>query len=117
MIVKTVPFLGLEWHIQLLEFSNDNGFGVTTVQRVVPNSPAARAGVQIGDVIRSVDGTVLTDQATLTDQISRKKPGSVVTLEVVRNGKKTNIKVTLGERQLPAYRFRPVTQRSLTDKG
>ena len=117
MIVKTVPFLGLEWHIETVDPFKGHSSTVTLVRRVVPNSPAARAGVQIGDVIRSVDGAVLSDQTTLTHQINGKRPGAVVVLEIMRGDRKMNIKVTLGERQLPAYRFMPVSQRSVIDKS
>lgn len=110
MIVRTVPFLGLEWHMKSDESSSESGIHATVVRRVVPNSPAHRAGVQVGDVIHGVDGAALTGQSTLTDQIVHKKPGAVIVLDVTRNQKRVHVKVVLGERQIPAHRYMPVPQ-------
>lgn len=110
MIARTVPFLGLEWHISPGESADKSGECATVVRRVIPNSPAQRAGMQVGDVIHSVDGAALTSRSTLTDKIIHKKPGAVVVLEVTRNEKRVHVKVALGERQMPAYRHAPVAQ-------
>lgn len=117
MIIKTVPFLGLEWHIQPDESTDKSGEHATVVRRVVPNSPAHRAGVQVGDVIHSVDGVALTSQSTLTDQIIHKKPGAVVVLDVTRNEKRAHVKVVLAERQVPTHRYMPAQQNAPAGRG
>lgn len=117
MIVKTVPFLGLEWHMKPGESSNESGNPTIVVRRVVPNSPAHRAGVQVGDVIHSVDGVQLTSQSTLTDHIIHKKPGAVVVLDMTRNEKRVHVKVALGERQVPTHRYMPTPQSATGDRG
>jgi len=71
------------------------GFGISihpgkkgaSVASVLSNSPAAQAGLLAGDVIISVNGTLLSSVA-LENQISllRGKPGSSVTLQVSRGG-------------------------------
>lgn len=110
MIVRTVPFLGLEWHALPDQAGSASGRHETVVRRVIPNSPAHRAGVQVGDVIHSVDGVQLSDELTLTDHIIQKKPGAVVALDLTRNDKRVHLKVVLGERQVPAQRYAPVRQ-------
>ncbi|MCS7062012.1 MAG: PDZ domain-containing protein [Anaerolineae bacterium] len=122
MIVKTVPFLGLEWHVRPSSGEQPSN-QVVVVRKVLQDSPAHRAGLQPGDIIHSVDGTPLTEEVTLTDQIIRKKPGSIVALEVTRKDKKTHFKVTLGERHVslrqymsvPRLEPRPSAQSDITE--
>jgi len=117
MIVRTVPFLGLEWHVKPDKSSSDSGNPATVVRRVVPNSPAHRAGVQVGDVIHSVDGAAVTSESTLTDQIIHKKPGAVVVLDMTRNEKRVHVKVVLGERHVPTHRYMPASQSATGSSG
>ena len=50
-----------------------------------------------GDVIVSIDGAPVSAFEQLRDAIARKKPGDEVKLEIVRNGSKKSITVTLGQ--------------------
>jgi serine protease Do len=68
------------------------------VQNVESGSPAAKAGVKNGDVVRTLNGKSIKDRGQLTADITNFNPGTVVTLGILRNGKPMNIKVTLGER-------------------
>ncbi len=68
------------------------------VQDVSPGGPADKAGIKAGDVIRSLDGQKVEGSAELTAAVTTMNPGTVVTLEVFRDGKPMTIKVTLGER-------------------
>jgi serine protease Do len=67
------------------------------VAAVVPDSPAAKGGLQAGDIILKVDGTAIEFSADLPHLIGRKRPGSTAALEVVRNGKPLDLKVKVGE--------------------
>jgi putative serine protease PepD len=62
------------------------------------NGPAESAGVQVGDVVTSVDGQSITDPSQLSSAINRKAPGDHVTLTVDRNGQPKDIDVTLQPR-------------------
>ncbi len=71
-------------------------YGVV-VSRVEPGTPAAKAGVQEGDVILSFDGQKL-DQDALTALLLKRKAGDTVTLTILRDNKQIDLKVTLGAR-------------------
>ena len=68
------------------------------VQEVTPDSPAARAGLQPGDVVVSIDGKAVQDRSELVAAIRGHKPGDKVTLVVVRGGNETTITATLTQR-------------------
>ncbi len=72
--------------------SNATGGVVTQVE---PDSPGAKAGLQIGDVITEIDGQKVSDAGELQVLVGQKQPGSKVTLKVLRDGKSMTIPVTL----------------------
>jgi predicted metalloprotease with PDZ domain len=76
------------------------------VADVRPNSPAAAAGLEDGDVITSFGGTRLMP-ANLLKTVSRYKPGDRVPLVVQRDGKVTHMTLTMGAPQLFNYRIEP----------
>ncbi len=55
------------------------------VAEVLPNTPAARAALQSGDVIREVDGRKIADMRQLRLMISQTAPGTKVTLKILRS--------------------------------
>jgi Do/DeqQ family serine protease len=65
------------------------------VNRITAGSPAARAGVQSGDVIFAVDGKEVNDEDGLRFRVGTKTPGQTAILTLIRNGKAQNITVTL----------------------
>ena len=65
------------------------------VGAVSPGGPAAAAGLQAGDLITKVDGTVVADGTQLIVTIRSNAPGDTVTLTVERNGQTTDIPVVL----------------------
>jgi S1-C subfamily serine protease len=67
---------------------------------VVPDSPAAEAGLDVGDVVLSVDGDEVGDSDGLIDLLRRSDPGEVVELEVFRGGETDTIEVELEQRPL-----------------
>ncbi len=68
------------------------------VQEVVSNSAAVRAGIQQGDVIYSVNGTVLDQAHPLADVIAQFQVGDTIRLQVLRNGRTSEVDVKLGQR-------------------
>ncbi len=68
------------------------------VRRVLPNSPAGRAGIRVGDVIRDVDGKDVNEPADVSEAIADKRPGDEVEVELDRSGRSLKLDVTLGKR-------------------
>jgi serine protease Do len=64
------------------------------------NGPAAKAGIESGDIITSVNGETVKDARELARTIGALAPGSSVKLDVLHQGKDKVINLTLG--QLPA---------------
>lgn len=60
------------------------------VQRVTKNSPAHKAGIQVGDVITAVNGQKVENASKLPLIVSSHKPGSEIKLDIVRDGKPTS---------------------------
>lgn len=66
------------------------------VRRILPDLPADKAGLKIGDVVLMLEGKPVVSEAKLYEMINAKKPGDVVTLTIQRDGKSRDVKVTLG---------------------
>ena len=68
------------------------------VRSVVPGGPAARAGLQQGDVIVKVNGQAVTPDQTVSYLVANTPVGSKVPLEIVRGGRHATVVVAVGER-------------------
>ena len=69
---------------------------------IVPGSPAAKAGLQPGDVITAINGNRISSSNAFIATIGNYKPGNTVTMTVQRNGASKQIQVTLGDRPATA---------------
>ncbi|MGH9770819.1 MAG: S1C family serine protease [Candidatus Acidiferrales bacterium] len=82
------------------------------IQQVTPGGPAAKAGIRAGDrsllaglqelriggdVLLAVNGTAVANQMDLTLLLNRSEPGDKITLTILRDGKKMEVPVKLGE--------------------
>lgn len=74
------------------------GKGNVLVNEVLNNSPAHRAGIQVGDVIATVDDTVVTSVSQLVFAIATRRPGDKLVLSLLREGEVIELTLTLGER-------------------
>jgi S1-C subfamily serine protease len=94
---------------EALRLNTDGGL---MIQRVYPNSPAAKAGIREstqqvrlgfrpiligGDVILVIQGRTIGTIQDVQNEIGRYKPGDKVTVTVLRNNRKVDITVTLEE--------------------
>jgi S1-C subfamily serine protease len=68
------------------------------VTEVAPNSPAARAGIQPGDVIVEANGTPVLHPKTLDDLVRKSGPSLKLIVIDPRTNKKTSVEVNLGGR-------------------
>lgn len=64
---------------------------------VIPNSPAAKAGIVENDIVLELDGVKLTSDQKFASLIRAKHAGDSVTLKILRNGQEKNVSLTLGE--------------------
>lgn len=95
-------YLGVIYGTQVTPDLNQAfGLGVdagVSIEAVEPDTPAAQAGMQPGDVIVSVDGKAIRTQEDLIAELNRRRPGAEVTVGVFRDGERRRLEVTLGER-------------------
>ena len=73
------------------------GNGVT-LSNVIAGSPAAQAGLKVGDTITSIDGKPIASGDELVNDISNRKPGSKAEIGYLRNGQKEKTTITIGSR-------------------
>ncbi len=88
---------------QLQEVTADlaEGFGLTgtrgaLVSEPQPGSPAAKSGIESGDVIVSVNGREVRDSREVVRTIITLRPGATATIGVIRKGEEKSFDVTLG---------------------
>ena len=87
------PYLGIEGR------PLEEGHGVL---QVAPDSPAADAGLERGDIITEIDGQPIDPEQPLANLLYAYEPGDVVALTVDRDGTETELTVTLDERAAEA---------------
>jgi membrane-associated protease RseP (regulator of RpoE activity) len=98
------PYLGVRFETitpELAEaeaLSTDSG---ALIRQVIGGGPAEQAGLEVGDIVQSVDGAAVDEARTLRDHVLAHAPGDAVTLAVLRGDETLEIQVALGE-ELPA---------------
>lgn len=81
-----------ELYMYRIQTNLNKGIYVANVQS---GSPAAKSGLQVGDVITEFDGKTLETYKDFLSQLYSKKPGDTVKLTINRNGKTASVTVTL----------------------
>ncbi len=81
-----------------IEMKKDEATGALTVTRVIPDSPAERAGLKAGDRMVAMNGVALGEknETALKAQYETMKPGNKVTYTVARGEYKKDVTVELG---------------------
>jgi S1-C subfamily serine protease len=77
--------------------------GGVAIAAVPDGTPAAKAGLESGDVIEAVNGKPVNSPQQFVAMISAMKPGETVTLRVWQRGIKRNVQVKLGEQPAELY--------------
>jgi len=65
------------------------------VSQIEPESPGAKAGLKVGDVITAVDGKAVNDAGELQVEVGERQPGTTIQLDLIRDGKHETVPVTL----------------------
>src|SRR6266567_4053565 len=79
------------------------GFGLV-VDYVVPDGPAAAAGVQQNDILKMLNDQILTEPDQLSKLVRSYSEGTTVTLTVLRKGKEEKVGVKLSKKEVPQER-------------
>ena len=79
---------------KLWNLDSESGAIIRTVKK---NSPAAKAGLQVGDVILSVSGQKIESASKLPVVVSSYKPGSEIQLDILREGKAMTVTAKLAK--------------------
>ncbi len=92
------------------------GAGIV-VQALMPNGPAAKAGVAVYDVITHVADHPVESVLDLTRQVATHQPGESIRLKLIHHGQPSDISVTLSTRPggLASQPAHPLDQLNLDD--
>jgi membrane-associated protease RseP (regulator of RpoE activity) len=78
--------------------AEDTGIMISSVEE---DSPAAKAGLQVGDILTSIDGEQVTGSRSVVGMIAPHEEGEVVALGIFRDGGHNDLNVTLEKRERP----------------
>lgn len=101
------PFLGVRYEPLTPAIASQNNLSVTYgawvngsqgEPAVEPNSPAAKAGIEAGDIITAVNGQPINATNDLGDIIDQHNVGDTITLTINRNGQEITLQATLAQR-------------------
>jgi Do/DeqQ family serine protease len=107
------PYLGIQM-VTLTpevkqELNSDSNAGLSVAEdqgvliaRVMPNSPAAKAGLRAGDVIHKINGQTVTDSAIVQNLVEQSQVGGNVQVELRRDGQTLNLTVQPGAFPAPS---------------
>ncbi len=94
------PYMGIEFQPINPDVSSQHSlpaqWGVY-VMKVADGSPASKAGLKQGDIITKVGEVALDETHSYVNTLFTFKPGDQITLTVLRDGKETQLQITLGE--------------------
>lgn len=95
------PYIGIQYVTvtsamqRQYRLSRASGVLITAVGN---GTPAAQAGLQVGDIIVAIDGAPVEDEGDVVVTLRRKAVGDTLNVTIDRDGKELNLSVTLAER-------------------
>ena len=89
-------WLGIE--VQAFPGADPGGPPEVTVVNVLPDTPAAFAGLRAGDVLTRVDDTAVVDPRSALNAIARVRPGTSLHLGILRGGAPRELEITVAQR-------------------
>jgi 2-alkenal reductase len=94
-------FLGIQYQELNPQLASEEGLDLTHgagLPGVVPDTPAAQAGLRPGDVVVAINGQMIDDRHPLVSELLEYVAGETITLDVLRDGETFQTTLTLGER-------------------
>jgi len=67
------------------------------ITQVEPDSPGAKAGLRVGDVVKQLNGKSVSDAGEMQVEVGQRKPGTTIHLQILRDGKELDVPVTLAD--------------------
>lgn len=91
------PFIGISYSVVEKDVKNIKE-GYAYILDIIENSPANLSGIKSGDVITHIDGKELSKDFSVYDALQDKKIGDILVFEILRDNKKIELEVKLGEK-------------------
>lgn len=82
---------------ELADALNIPGRNGARVMQVLPGAPAQKAGMKAGDIVLAISGKGVTGSADLRNRVAAERPGTRISLRVLRDGKELDVDVSLGK--------------------
>jgi S1-C subfamily serine protease len=102
------PYMGVVYSAIDVQSAKENDLPVTEgalivegaggSPAVVPDSPADKAGIRVGDIIVKVEGQAIDGDHPLDATLSEHAPGETITIDLLRDGSPLQVELTLGTR-------------------
>src|SRR5882762_5842720 len=67
------------------------------ITQVESDSPGAKAGLRVGDVVKQLNGKAVSDAGEMQVEVGQRKPGTTIHLQILRDGKQLDVPVTLAD--------------------
>jgi serine protease Do len=77
------------------KFFHVNNASGAVITQVEPNSPGAKAGLKVGDIVTELNGKAISDAGELQVEVGEKQPGTRLQLKALRDGSSVDVPVTL----------------------
>jgi serine protease Do len=77
------------------KFFHVNKASGAVITQVEPNSPGAKAGLKVGDIVTELNGKAISDAGELQVEVGEKQPGTRLQLKALRDGSSVDVPVTL----------------------
>ncbi|MDD3731237.1 MAG: S1C family serine protease [candidate division Zixibacteria bacterium] len=89
----------------------------TIITSVLPMSPAARAGLRVGDLVLSFKNRPVTSPSLLADEVRRCQPGQVVNMEIMRQNVIYSVQLQVSRKNISQFTARLAESPTSPDEG
>ncbi len=90
---------GRNINLAMARLMNADNISGILVLGIAPDSPAKNAGIKLQDIITHIDGKPAINRQNVTDIVTELRPGSEVSIDILREGTKKTVKVIVAKAQ------------------